>query len=233
MMKNLAVIGLVLIMLIGVVTPLISAAGESEIPVLPNKFWGNVTLNGEDLSSGYMIKAYIDGEIRGIVIVTNAGKYGDNFDYLKVDGSGSDAGKTITFTVAGVAVSETAEWHAMASPEELDLTAEGEPTETPVPTPTPRPTSNPTVTATQEPESSTSDDGEDSSPDLGSGDGVADTVMDTSPPPSEGIEVGSDATPGGTLRTVYGILIIEAILIAIGITGILFYFAKKRRGGMQ
>ena len=222
MIKNLVVIVLALFILIGAVTPLISAAGESEIPLPPNKFYGEATLNGEDLATGYMIKAYIDGEIRGIVIVTNAGKYGEDFDYLEVDGSGSDAGKTITFTLAGVAVSETAEWHAMASPVELDLTAEGEPTETPVPTPTPR-------RATQEPESSTNYNEGDSATDTGS----ENAVVDTTPAPSEGIEVSSDATPGGTLRTVYGILIIEVILIAIGITGILFYFAKKRRGGMQ
>ncbi|OFV68819.1 MAG: conserved hypothetical protein, membrane [Candidatus Syntrophoarchaeum caldarius] len=233
-MKDLAVTGLVLIMLIGAFAPVVSADEQSTTPLPPNKFWGTVNLNGEPLAAGYMVKAYIDGELRGSVIVTTPGKYGEPPSlYLVVDGSASDEGKTITFTLAGVPAEETATWKAMNPPQVLNLTASGEPKETPVPTPTPRPTvtATPAATATQTPAPQDHAQGESSTDSFNQSDGAISSVIDSI---FGGNEASDEEIPGesGNLRTIYAILIIEAILIAIGITGILFYFRKKRRGGI-
>ncbi|RLC79522.1 MAG: hypothetical protein DRI61_07720 [Chloroflexi bacterium] len=232
-MKDLAVTGLVLIMLIGAFAPVVSADEQSTTPLPPNKFWGTVNLNGEPLAAGYMVKAYIDGELRGSVIVTSEGNYGDNLNYLAVSGSASDEGKTITFTLAGVPAEETATWKAMNPPQVLNLTASGEPKETPVPTPTPRPTvtATPAATATQTPAPQDHAQDESSTDSFNQSDGAISSVIDSI---FGGNEASDEETPGesGNLRTIYAILIIEAILIAIGITGILFYFRKKRRGGI-
>jgi len=224
-MKYLAVIGLVLIMLIGVFAPIVSADEQPPAPLLPNKFYGEVSLNDEPLAVRYMVKAYIDGELRGSVIVTSEGSYGDNLNYLAVDGGESDEGKTITFTLAGVTAEETALWHKMNPPQVLDLTASGEPSETQVPTPT----ATPTTTQTPAPAADHAQDG--STDSSSQSDGIVDGLIDTI---SGDNETSVEETPGesGNLRTIYAILIILVVLIAIGITGILFYFTKKRRGGM-
>lgn len=51
------------------VNGVISAIAGDE-PVPPNKFYGNVSLNGEPAPAGTVINARIDGEPRGSVIVT-------------------------------------------------------------------------------------------------------------------------------------------------------------------
>ena len=89
----------------------------AEIP--PNKFSGNVTLNGADASIGTVIDAYIGGELRGSVTVTTVGKYVQ----LPVDGNESDEDAQITFMVCGATADQTAEWHEMNEPRILDLTA--------------------------------------------------------------------------------------------------------------
>jgi len=94
-------------------------------PLQPNKFCGNVTLNGADAFTGVVIDAYIDGDHRGTITVESSGKYGD-FDglkYLDVTGNGSDDGKTITFTVCGATADQNATWYGYEAPRELNLIA--------------------------------------------------------------------------------------------------------------
>ena len=96
-----------------------------DAPPPPNKFYGNVSLNGEPAPAGTVIDAHIDGELRGSVEVTTHGRYGDNLNYLVVNGSASDDGKMIEFYVNGVRANETAVWYSMAPPRKLDLSVEG------------------------------------------------------------------------------------------------------------
>ena len=95
----------------------------------PNEFYGAVTLNSADAPVGTVINAYIEGELRGTIDVTTAGKYGvSDLDYLKVNGNESeDEGKTITFTVCGAAADQIdTDWNAGAFPRELNLTVDNE-----------------------------------------------------------------------------------------------------------
>jgi len=96
----------------------------------PNKFSGEVTLNGVPAPLNTTINAFIDGVHKGSITVEIAGKYGD-FDglkYLDVSGDDSDDGKTINFTIDGVAVEQTAVWIENAGPRVLGLSAVGTPT---------------------------------------------------------------------------------------------------------
>ena len=96
-----------------------------DAPPPPNKFYGNVSLNGEPAPVGIVINAHIDGELRGSVEVTTHGRYGDNLNYLVVNGSAADDGKMIEFYVNCVRANETAVWYSMAPPRKLDLSVEG------------------------------------------------------------------------------------------------------------
>jgi|LGVF01.1.fsa_nt_gb PGF-CTERM protein len=96
----------------------------------PNKFSGEVTLNGVPAPLNTNISAFIDGVLKGSITVEIAGKYGD-FDglkYLDVSGDDSDDGKTINFTIDGVDADRTAVWVAYEHPRVLDLSAVGAPT---------------------------------------------------------------------------------------------------------
>ncbi|MEA3325168.1 MAG: hypothetical protein U9Q37_08540, partial [Euryarchaeota archaeon] len=86
----------------------------------PIMFYGAVTLNDANASSGTAINASIDGKLCGRVVTTTEGRY----HKLAVTGNESDDGETITFTVCG-ATAGTAVWHASITPtlQELDLTA--------------------------------------------------------------------------------------------------------------
>ena len=76
----------------------------------PNKFSGDVILNGTDASIGTTIEAFIDGDSRGNITVGSAGKY----EYLFVNGDSSDDGMPVTFTVDGLPAStdRSATWTA-------------------------------------------------------------------------------------------------------------------------
>ena len=102
----------------------------SATPLQPNKFSGDVTLNGVPAPLDTTINAFIDGVHKGSITVEIAGKYGD-FDglkYLDVSGDDSDDGKTINFMIDGVAADQTAMWIAYENPRVLDLSAGGAPT---------------------------------------------------------------------------------------------------------
>ena len=77
----------------------------------PNKFSGDVTLNGTAAPTGTTIEAFIDGVSRGNITVALVGKY----ERLAVAGDSSDDGKSVTFTVGGLPAStdQSAIWTAM------------------------------------------------------------------------------------------------------------------------
>ena len=87
----------------------------------PNRFSGDVTLNGAPAPVGTVIEAYIDGEFRGTTTVEVAGVY----KRLPVNGDSPDDGKPITFTVNGLTADQTGTtWMAMVDHvRPLDLTA--------------------------------------------------------------------------------------------------------------
>jgi len=162
------------VLLIGAVITAVSMTtvmGGAQLP--PNKFYGNATLNGEPAPVGTVINAYIDGELRGSVMVETAGKYGHDFNYLEVAGSAVDDGKTIIFYVNSIRANETATWQSMEPPRALDLGATGEPEATHTPTETETPTVTPI--ATESSGGTGGGGGGGSGPTDSDGDGIPDT----------------------------------------------------------
>ena len=141
-------IGIIALVILSVFTAVSMTTVMGDIPALPNKFWGNVSLDGSAAPAGTEIRAWIDDELRGTITVSPDGKYGEGHNYLAVSGSKSDNGSTIVFYVDGVRANETVKWKYMAEPRTLDLGAAGEPSE---PEPTPDPTEGPTPDPTEEP----------------------------------------------------------------------------------
>ena len=88
--------------------------------IMPNRFSGTVTLNGVPAPAETVTNAFIDGELRGSTVVESPGEY----TYLSVNGSASDDGKNVTFTVCGATAEQTGTWTAMIDHVQiLDLTA--------------------------------------------------------------------------------------------------------------
>jgi len=98
-------------------------ATVSSPPLPPNKFYGNVYIDNKPAPAGTEIKAFIDGEIRGSLVISTEGKYGYDLNYLVVKGSEKDEGKQIVFIVGRYEANETITWHAMAPPRKVDLHA--------------------------------------------------------------------------------------------------------------
>ncbi|HWQ67793.1 MAG TPA: PKD domain-containing protein [Methanospirillum sp.] len=62
------------------------------------RFYGRANLDGTPLASGRSIYATIDGQIRGQILLTQAGQYGSSSGpYLEVSVGAADIGKTIRF----------------------------------------------------------------------------------------------------------------------------------------
>lgn len=90
--------------------PIVMASSD-EIPPVPNKFYGNISINGVWASVGTDIEAYIDNEPHSEDFGVQDGQY-----YIFVTGSNSDEGKTITFKVNEETSIETDIWHASTIP---------------------------------------------------------------------------------------------------------------------
>ena len=103
------------IVLCGAVLPV------SAVTPPPNRFSGDVMLNGELAPIGTTIEAFIQGDSRGNVTVESSGKYA----YLSVVGDSADDGKNVTFTVDGLPTNEHGIWTAWTEQgvQILDLTA--------------------------------------------------------------------------------------------------------------
>lgn len=84
-------------------------ADGTAIPVMPNRFSGTLTLNGAPAPAETVINAFIDGNLRGCIVVGSQGEY----NYLSVNGGASDDGKAVTFTVGGLPADQTGTWTAM------------------------------------------------------------------------------------------------------------------------
>ncbi|RZN32833.1 MAG: hypothetical protein EF813_11600 [Methanosarcinales archaeon] len=97
----------------------VSLVSAEDYPTLPNRFSGDVMLNGELAPVGTVIDAYIGGDPRGTATVENPGKY----VWLEVKGSSPDDGSTITFTVGGVDADRTETWIEGEGQRSLGLTA--------------------------------------------------------------------------------------------------------------
>jgi hypothetical protein len=120
------VAGGILIVILLLSLGVIAAVAIDPTPALPNKFWGDLSVNGVDAPLDTIIEAYIDDELRGSAIVTVAGEYGSNLNYLAVAGTRLDRGKTITFVIKTpdgrtMTAEETSEWVYMSPPRKLDL----------------------------------------------------------------------------------------------------------------
>jgi hypothetical protein len=106
--------------LLALLSGMVAIASADDVPQSTNMFYGAVTLNDANASSGTVINAYIDEKLHGSVVIDAEGMYYD----LGVESNESDDGETITFTVCG-ATAGTAVWHASTTPtsQELNLTA--------------------------------------------------------------------------------------------------------------
>ena len=143
----------------------------------------------------------------------------------QVEGSPSDSGKTITFTVGGVPADQTATWQEMNPPRRLDLSAEGEPLEA---TPTPAVTQTPTPTPVSVNGESPSEGGKTSS--ILSPKGIVGSVADLLYGNNDKSE-GSEGDKEESSNWIYEIIII--VLTAALIVMTLLYFTKRKQGGMD
>ena len=100
-----------------------AVVSADEISIPPNQFYGNAVIDGDPAPAGTIISAYIDGELRGSLEITTAGKYGYDLNYLDVDGSESDE---IVFKINEDDANENAVWHEYEPPRKRDLSV-GEP----------------------------------------------------------------------------------------------------------
>ena len=127
------VIATTIVVLLLMLPSVVSAQG---VP-LPHGFLGSATVNGSPAANGTVVAALVDGQQVAAKSVT-----GGTYPVLLVEPSGeSFVGKTVTFTIGGIAAAQTFIWQ-QGEVTELNLTATpviGSPASTPTPTPTPAP----------------------------------------------------------------------------------------------
>ena len=101
--------------------------------VIPHAFLGSATVNGSPAANGTVVAALVDGQQMAAKSVT-----GGTYPVLLVEPSGeSFDGKTVTFTIGGIAAAQTFIWQ-QGEVTELNLTATpviGSPAATPTPAP--------------------------------------------------------------------------------------------------
>jgi hypothetical protein len=101
--------------------------------VIPHAFLGSATVNGSPAANGTVVAALVDGQQMAAKSVT-----GGTYPVLLVEPSGeSFDGKTVTFTIGGIAAAQTYIWQ-QGEVTELNLTATpviGSPAATPAPAP--------------------------------------------------------------------------------------------------
>jgi hypothetical protein len=101
--------------------------------VIPHAFLGSATVNGSPAAIGTVVAAMVDGQQVAAKSVT-----GGTYPVLLVEPSGeSFDGKTVTFTIGGIAAAQTYIWQ-QGEVTELNLTATSV-IESPAATPTPAP----------------------------------------------------------------------------------------------
>ena len=101
------------------------------VPPLPFTVYGRVQINGENALVGTEVKAYVDGSLQATTTVTTY--QGTPVFVLDIPGSAywvpssggpPEAGKTVTFTVAGAVAGQTTTW-TMGGSQVLTLTVSG------------------------------------------------------------------------------------------------------------
>ena len=123
------VIATTIVVLLLMLPSVVSAQG---VP-LPHGFLGSATVNGSPAASGTVVAALVDGQQVAAKSVT-----GGTYPVLLVEPSGeSFVGKTVTFTIGGIAAAQTFIWQ-QGEVTELNLTATSV-IESPAATPTPAP----------------------------------------------------------------------------------------------
>ena len=119
-------IAVIAIIAMAIVSVSIAAApAASEVPPLPDEFYGTVTINGAPAPIGTHIIAEINGVERGNVTTTEEGKYGGSGtfdDRLNVQGQEDEIGHVITFRINGNEAAETSTFSGMGESKVLDLT---------------------------------------------------------------------------------------------------------------
>ena len=220
---------LILISILLALSGMVVTVSADGFPLIPNQFYGTVTINGTDAPAGTIITAYIDGESRGSVVTTTAGDYGDDVNYLSVDGDESDEGKPIVFRINGDVANEDVKYGIGYEPRIRDLSI-GEPPIGATPTPTQdtsspggaaggvdgisRPGALPTVTP----------DGATSAPDEGvTPDSPEATETSTEVPTS----TTTDESRSGGLLTGYGLMLVIIVAI-IGLLVVIYLGIRKR-----
>ena len=121
--------------LLAAVPALLSAQGP------PNRFFGNVTIDGDPAPAGTTISAWAHGQELAKTVTTVDGKY-FNLDIISLT-----EGSVITFRVNGVEATQTATW-LWGQISQVHLTASST---APPPTAAPRPTARPVVRSTAQP----------------------------------------------------------------------------------
>ena len=123
------VIATTIVVLLLMLPSVVSAQG---VP-LPHGFLGSATVNGSPAANGTVVAALVDGQQMAAKSVT-----GGTYPVLLVEPSGeSFDGKTVTFTIGGIAAAQTYIWQ-QGEVTELNLTATpiiGSPAATPTPAP--------------------------------------------------------------------------------------------------
>jgi hypothetical protein len=110
---------LALALLAGLALP--ALAHEDEPPQLPHGFLGTVMVGDQRAAEGTVVEAFVDGDKRAETTVGAEGRY-----TLGVSGEAADAGKTVTFKVAGKLADQTATWTSGGVNSNFDLTVPGE-----------------------------------------------------------------------------------------------------------
>jgi len=106
---------LALVLLVGLVP---TYAQDDEFPPqLPHFFSGTVSTSRGSVPEGAVVEAFLEGVKTAETTVTNTSRY-----ELLVPGEYGDAGKIVSFTVAGVQASQTAAWVSGELDYDFDLT---------------------------------------------------------------------------------------------------------------
>ena len=125
------VIATTIVVLLLMLPSVVSAQGVP--PPRPHGFLGSATVNGSPAANGTVVAALVDGQQVAAKSVT-----GGTYPVLLVEPSGeSFDGKTVTFTIGGIAAAQTFIWQ-QGEVTELNLTATSV-IESPAATPTPAP----------------------------------------------------------------------------------------------
>ena len=96
------------------------AATDSDFPTLQvNEFTGTVTVDGAPAPDGTTINAYVGDDLRGSVVTTTEGEYGNGQNFLIVEGTDGD---DIIFKIGDSdEVAGSATWNVNSGPRAINL----------------------------------------------------------------------------------------------------------------